>query len=87
MSEPYDPQTAISKIREILLNDGYLKVRDHCYLRMGERTIDDLDIKLVLLENGVIYSKPEFDKSIKNINIMLMVMTRKGRKSGLSSIL
>ena len=62
MSEPYDSQTAIAKIREILLNDGYLKVRDHCYLRMGERTIDDLDIRLVLEENGIINSKPEWDK-------------------------
>lgn len=32
MPEPYDPQTAVAKIREILLNDGYLKVRDHCYI-------------------------------------------------------
>lgn len=62
MSEPYDSQTAIAKIREILLNDGYLKVRDHCYLRMGERTIDHLDIRLVLEENGIINSKPEWDK-------------------------
>lgn len=62
MPEPYDPQTAVAKIREILLGDGYLKIRDHCYIRMGERTIDDLDIQLVLLENGEIYSKPEWDK-------------------------
>lgn len=62
MPEPFDSQTAVAKIREILLNDGYLKVRHHCYIRMGERTIDDLDIRLVLEENGKIYSKPDFDK-------------------------
>lgn len=62
MPEPYDPQTAAAKIREILFNDGYLKVRDHCYVRMGERTIDNLDIRIVLEENGIIYSKPEWDK-------------------------
>jgi len=61
MPDPYDPQTAINKIREILLNDGFLKVRDHCYIRMGERTIDDLDIRKVLEENGVIYGKPDWD--------------------------
>lgn len=62
MPEPYDPQTAVAKIREILLNDGDLIVRNHCYIRMGERTIDDLDIQRVLLENGIIHSKPEWDK-------------------------
>ncbi|MCW5962235.1 MAG: DUF4258 domain-containing protein [Pyrinomonadaceae bacterium] len=62
MPEPYDSQTAIEKIREILLNDGYLKIRDHCYVRMGERTVDDVDIRLVLEENGIINSKPEWDK-------------------------
>lgn len=62
MPEPYDPQTAVAKIREILLNDGYLKVRDHCYIQMDNRTIDDLDIRLVLEENGAIYSKPEWSK-------------------------
>lgn len=63
MPEPYDPQTAIARIREILLNDGYLKVRRHCYIRMGERTIDDIDIRFVLEENGVIFqSNPEWDE-------------------------
>jgi hypothetical protein len=62
MLEPYDSQTAIARIREILANDGYLKIREHCYIRMDERTIDDIDIRLVLEENGNINSKPEWDK-------------------------
>ena len=62
MPEPYDPQTAVAKIREILLNDGYLKVRNHCYIQMDNRTIDDVDIRFVLEENGIIYRKPEWDK-------------------------
>ncbi|MGI8668782.1 MAG: DUF4258 domain-containing protein [Aridibacter sp.] len=62
MPEPYNPQTAISKIREILHNDGYPKIRKHCYQRWAERTVDDLDIRLVLEENGTINGKPEWDK-------------------------
>ncbi len=62
MSEPYDSQIALATIREILSNDGYLKVRDHCYIQMDNRTIDDVDIRFVLEENGVIYRKPEWDK-------------------------
>lgn len=62
MPDPYEPHIALTKIREILSNDGYLKVRDHCYIQMDKRTIDDVDIRIVLEDNGVIYSKPEWDK-------------------------
>lgn len=62
MPEPYEPQEALEKIHAILQNDGALLIRDHCYDRMDERTVDDLDIKKVLLENGIIQSEPEFDK-------------------------
>ena len=61
MPEPYDPQTAITVIRDILLNDGYLKVREHCYIQMAKRTVDDLDIRRVLEVNGEIRSEPEWD--------------------------
>jgi len=62
MPEPFQPQIAISKIRTILSNDGYLLIRNHCYIRMGERTADDIDIREVLEDNGIINTKPEWDK-------------------------
>lgn len=62
MPEPYEPQEALEKIQYILQNDGDLIVRSHCFDRMDERTVDNLDIERVLLENGIIQSKPEFDE-------------------------
>ena len=62
MPEPYEPQEALEKIHSILQNDGDLIIRDHCFDRMDERTVDDLDIRNVLLENGIIQSHPEFDE-------------------------
>ena len=62
MPEPYEPQEALEKIHFILQNDGALLIRQHCYDRMDERTVDDLDIEKVLLENGIIQSNPEFDE-------------------------
>jgi len=62
MPEPYEPQEALEKIHAILQNDGNLIIRPHCYDRMDERTVDNLDIEKVLLENGIIQSKPEFDE-------------------------
>lgn len=62
MSEPFDPKTALDTIRSILLNDGRLVIRRHCYIRMGERTVDDLDIRRILEETGTINSKTKWDK-------------------------
>ena len=62
MPEPYEPKEALEKIHFILQNDGDLLIRPHCYDRMDERTVDDLDIEKVLLENGIIQYKPEFDE-------------------------
>lgn len=61
MSEPYDPQTAIQKIRSILSKDGRLVITSHCQARMSKRSVDKLDIIKVLEENGIIKSNPEFD--------------------------
>ncbi len=62
MSEPYEPEIALATIRSILLNDGYLLIRDHCYKRMAKRDVDDVDIRLVLEENGIIRSNPVWEK-------------------------
>lgn len=62
MPEPYNAELALDTIRNILLNDGRLKVRSHCYDQMERRTVDDLDIKKVLLETGKINSESEYDE-------------------------
>lgn len=62
MPEPYDPNTAIKKIRFILSN-GRLIITRHCRNdSMPLRNVDDLDIIKVLEKNGVINRKPEFDR-------------------------
>lgn len=60
MPEPYEPHSAISKIRSIL-QTGRLIIRPHCRERMLERNVDDLDIRKVLEENGTIVSPPIWD--------------------------
>jgi len=65
MPEPYEPQDALSILRQILSNDGDLVVRSHCYERMAERSADDVDVRKVLEENGIIQSGPDFDQKYK----------------------
>lgn len=62
MPEPYSNAQAVEILRRILKNDGDLEIRAHCYARMAERSVDDLDIELVLEENGAIHCDPEFDE-------------------------
>lgn len=69
MPEPYGPEHALAILRNILLNDGRLKIRNHCYDQMERRTVDDLDIKKVLLETGAISSGPKLDEKHRKYSI------------------
>ncbi len=65
---PYDPQTAITKIREILKKtNGYFIPTGHCRRdSMPKRNVDNIDIKKVLEFNGTVADKIEWDDDFQN---------------------
>ncbi len=64
MPEPFQSQEAITILRQIL-SVGDLKIRNHCYIQLDTREADDVDIREVLENNGVIHADPQLDEKLQ----------------------